>query len=135
DCAEEFDVIAQQQLEPGTVVVIDQQGSLVESSEPYDKKVAGVVSGGGAYRPALILDKQTPTANGRAPIALLGKVFCKVDARYCPIEVGDLLTTSPTPGHAMKATDSTKSFGAVIGKALQSLPSGAALVPILIALQ
>ena len=85
DCAEEFDVAVQQHLEPRTVVVIDQQGSLIESSAPYDRKVAGVVSGAGTHRPALILDKQTPVANNRVLIALLGKIFCKVDAQYSPI--------------------------------------------------
>ena len=69
------------------------------------------------------------------PIALMGKVYCKVDASYGAIEVGDLLTTSPTPGHAMKADDPLKAFGAVIGKALQPLELGQGLIPILIALQ
>jgi hypothetical protein len=69
------------------------------------------------------------------PIALMGKVYCKVDAGYGAIEVGDLLTTSPFPGHAMKATDPLKSFGSVIGKALRPLEAGQSLIPILIALQ
>ena len=71
----------------------------------------------------------------RAPVALLGKVFCKVDASLAPIAVGDLLTTSPTPGHGMKATDSAKAFGAVIGKALRPFKDGLGLIPILVALQ
>ena len=71
----------------------------------------------------------------RKPIALLGKVYCKADAGYAPIEVGDLLTTSATPGHAMKATDAVKAFGAVIGKALRPLKEGQGLIPIMIALQ
>jgi hypothetical protein len=69
------------------------------------------------------------------PIALMGKVYCKVDASYGAIEVGDLLTTSSTPGHAMKANDPMKAFGSVIGKALRPLDSGEGLIPILIALQ
>ena len=52
-----------------------------------------------------------------------------------PIEIGDLLTTSARPGHAMKAVESSRAFGAVIGKALEPLASGQALIPILIALQ
>jgi hypothetical protein len=66
---------------------------------------------------------------------LLGKVYCKVDAGYGAIAIGDLLTTSPTPGHAMKAEDPLKAFGAVIGKALRPLKEGQGLLPILIALQ
>ena len=69
------------------------------------------------------------------PIALLGKVFCKVDAQFGPIEVGDLLTTSPTQGHAMRVADPLRAFGAVIGKALRPLAGGQGLIPILIALQ
>jgi hypothetical protein len=68
-------------------------------------------------------------------LALTGRAFCKVDAQYSPIRVGDLLTTSPTPGHAMKAGDPLKAFGAVIGKAMRPLAEGQGLIPILIALQ
>jgi hypothetical protein len=85
-------------------------------------------------KPGIVLDKQRNGRN-RSPVALLGKVFCKVDASNAAVEVGDLLTTSSTPGHAMKATDSEKAFGAVIGKALRALPDGCGLIPILIALQ
>ena len=49
--------------------------------------------------------------------------------------MGDLLTTSPTLGFAMKAMDPLNAFGTVIGKALQPLPSGQGLIPILVALQ
>jgi hypothetical protein len=65
----------------------------------------------------------------------LGKVYCKVDARFGAVEVGDLLTTSPTLGYAMKTTDPFKAFGAVIGKAMCPLGEGQGLIPILIALQ
>jgi hypothetical protein len=81
-----------------------------------------------------VLDKQKSESN-RQPIALLGKVYCKVDAQYGVIEAGDLLTTSPTPGHAMKTGDPFRAFGAVIGKALRPLKKGQGLIPILIALQ
>jgi hypothetical protein len=134
DCAEQFDVAEASQIEPGTVVVIDREGTLRQSLHAYDKKVAGVVSGAGAYRPGIVLDKQAGAGN-RLPIALVGKVYCKVDAAHSPIEVGDLLTTSPTPGHAMKASDPLLAFGAVIGKALRPWSSGYGLIPILIALQ
>ena len=58
------------------------------------------------------------TAARTRPIApavrAVGKVFCKVDADFAPIETGDLLTSSATPGHAMKASDPQRAFGAVI---------------------
>jgi hypothetical protein len=125
DCAEDFDIANANLVEVGTVR---------SSQFAYDKRVAGVVSGAGNYKPGIVLDKQGSQPN-RKPIALLGKVYCKVDASYAPVEIGDLLTTSPTPGHGMKATDQLKAFGAVIGKALRPLETGQGLIPILIALQ
>jgi hypothetical protein len=65
----------------------------------------------------------------------MGKVYCQVDASYAPVASGDLLTTSPTSGHAMKAVDRGRAFGAVLGKALRPLPGGRGLVPILVTLQ
>ena len=134
DCAEDFDVSDADKVEPGTVMVLGNEGALSESTSAYDKRVAGVISGAGDYKPGIVMDKRQTSSN-RQPVALMGKVFCKVDAQFGTIEVGDLLTTSPTPGHAMKTGDPFKAFGAVIGKALRPLPSGQGLIPILIALQ
>jgi hypothetical protein len=133
DCAEQFDIVGGTTPEPGSVVVIDRNGALRQSSEPYDTKVAGVISGAGTYRPGIILDKQ-PASSGRLCVSLIGKVFCKVDSEHGPIAVGDLLTTSPTPGHAMKANDPMLAFGAVLGKALKAWKGGRGLIPILVAL-
>jgi hypothetical protein len=134
DCAEEFSISETETIEPGTVMVLDQGDTLQQCRKDYDRKVVGVVSGAGDYKPALLLDRQTDQTN-RLPIALMGKVYCKVDARYGSVEVGDLLTTSLTPGYAMKATDPGKAFGAILGKALQELESGMGLIPILVTLQ
>ena len=134
DCAEDFDVSEAVEIDPGTVMVLADDSRLCPSNRPYDKRVAGVVSGAGDFKPGIVLDKQS-TDKPRQPIALLGKVFCKVDARFGAIEVGDLLTTSPTQGHAMKAGDPFQAFGSIIGKALRSLPEGQGLIPILVALQ
>jgi hypothetical protein len=134
DCAEQFGVATVDEAQPGTVMVIGPTGVLHPSCSPYDKKVVGVVSGAGDHKPGIVLDKRG-TEDDRLPIALMGKVCCKVDAQYSPIQVGDLLTSSPTPGHAMKADDPIKAFGSVIGKALQPLESGQALISMLIALQ
>jgi hypothetical protein len=134
DCAEHFDQVGAVPLEPGTVVVIDGLGAIGECRAPYDRKVAGVIAGAGCYRPAIVLDSQA-SDTCRPLVALVGKTQCKADATYAAIEVGDLMTTSQTPGHAMKASDLSRAFGAVIGKALAALPTGRGLVPILIALQ
>ena len=135
DCAEEFDLSSNDITEPGTVMVLNEAGNLEQSNQAYDKKVAGIVSGAGNYKPAIVLDKSSKTDNKRIPIALMGKVYCKVDATHSPIEIGDLLTTSQTKGHAMKAEDPLKAFGAVIGKALGSIKEGFGMIPVLVALQ
>jgi hypothetical protein len=117
-------------------MVLNQIGELQPSNQAYDKKVAGVVSGAGNYKPALILDKKESNNNSRRmPIALMGKVYCKVDANHSSIEVGDLLTTSDTPGHAMKAGDPFRAFGTVIGKASGPIKEGIGMIPVLVALQ
>lgn len=134
DCAEEFDIVDVEDVESGTVMVINAGGALRVSDQPYDKRVAGVISGAGDYKPGLVLDRQQ-SQNDRKPIALMGKVYCKVDAQFGAIEVGDLLTTSSTSGHAMRADDPMKAFGTVIGKALRPFKEGQGLIPILVSLQ
>jgi hypothetical protein len=134
DCAEDFDLVESAPAEPGAVMVLDDDGKLRQSERPYDKKVAGVVSGAGAYRPGIVLGR-SQTATSSVALAMLGKVFCKVDATHDPIAVGDLLTTSSVVGHAMRAGDPARAFGAVIGKALRPWHDGLGLIPILVALQ
>lgn len=133
DCAEEFDIDEQElkTVAPGTVMVIGENGVLRPSTEPYDSRVAGVLSGAGNYQPAMVLDRQPDSVN-RRPLALIGKVFCLVDASSAPIRAGNLLTTSATVGHAMKVTDPVQAIGAVLGKALRSLDKGRGLIPILV---
>jgi hypothetical protein len=134
DCAEEFDLSdGVSTVEPGTVVCFDDEAMLRPSAAAYDKRVAGVISGAGEYRPGIVLDKKA-RAN-RSPVALLGKVVVKADADYGPIEVGDLLTTSATAGHAMKVTDPVRALGTVIGKALQPLGAGTGMVRMLVTLK
>lgn len=134
DCAEDFDRSESEELEPGTVVVLNEEGKVTMSMESYDKRVAGVVSGAGNNKPGIVLDRK-PSQAQRISVALMGKVYCKADAQYAPIEVGDLLTTSPTLGHAMKADDPVRAFGAVIGKAMRPVKRGKNMIPILVALQ
>lgn len=136
DCAEQFE-IAPAELEgaePGTVMVVGAEGALEACRRAYDTRVAGVVSGAGDYQPGIVLDRRDPSPS-RRPIALLGKAFCKVDASEQPVRAGDLLTTSETPGHAMRATDAARTPGAVLGKALRPLREGNGLIPILVGLR
>jgi hypothetical protein len=134
DLAEEFVLLSQKPVEPGTVMVLGEEGSILPSTAAYDKRVAGVIAGAGDYKPGIVLDKHGADES-RSPVALVGKTFCKVDAGYGAVQIGDLLTTSDTPGCAMKASDPLRAFGAVIGKALRPLAAGRALIPILVALQ
>ena len=135
DFAEHFTLQENITANPGTVMTFSETGELVPCSKAYEKMVVGVIAGGGTFRSGIIMDKQGSTTLERQPIALVGKVFCKVDANYGSINVGDLLTSSTTEGHAMKASDSTRAFGAVIGKAMAPLIQGTGMIPILIALQ
>ena len=134
NCAVDFNVVDFASAEPGTVMVMVEDGQLRQSDRSFDKRVVGVVSGAKDTQSGIVLDRQIASF-GRKPIAVMGKVFCKVDATLAPIEVGDLLTTSPTAGHAMKADNPNRAFGAVIGKALSTLRSGTGLMPVLITLQ
>jgi hypothetical protein len=134
DCAEEFDVADLSEAEPGTLMILGEDGSLVPCSRAYDCRVVGVVSGAKDYRPGLVLDRHSG-ATSRRPIALMGKVFSKVDAGYGGIASGDLLTSSPTPGHAMRVSDRDAAFGAVIGKALAPMAEGRGMIPVLVTLQ
>jgi hypothetical protein len=135
DYAEDFDVADIATSEPGTVMILEHSGAIGMSNRAYDRRVAGVISGAGGCKPAVILDRRQGMESPRRPLALMGKVYCKVDAGPCSIEVGDLLTTADVPGHAMKASDATRSFGAILGKALAPLQCGRGLIPVLVALQ
>ena len=122
DYAEGFDVSGGDRIKPGTVLVIDARdaGKLAVSSRPYDRKVAGIVAG------AKNLGSGVRLGSGQFDydVALAGRVYCNVDATEEGIEPGDLLTTSSTPGYAMKVTDHGKAQGAVLGKAMESLEKG-----------
>jgi len=121
----------------GMVVSIDpaSPGKLQLSTHAYDRRVAGVISGAGGVRPGMVMSQEGTLADGKHPVALSGRVYCWVDASKGAIEPGDLLTTSNTPGHAMKAADVVKSQGAIIGKAMTGLKDGKGLALVLVTLQ
>lgn len=123
--------------EPGMLVSIDPDdpGALKPSSTPYDRKVAGIISGAGGIHTGMLMGQVGTIANGEHPVALTGRVYCKVDTCNGPIEPGDLITTSPTPGHGMRVTDHATAQGAIIGKAMTSLEEDTGLVLVLVSLQ
>lgn len=137
DLSEGFDV-ADDHATPGMVVVIDPQhpGRLRLTTQAYDRKVAGIIAGAGGVKPGMVMKQAGSAADGEHPVALTGRVYCLVDAAEHAVAPGDLLVTSATPGHAMKAADHERSQGAIIGKAMTPLAKGeVGLVLVLVSLQ
>jgi hypothetical protein len=137
DIAEPFDISGTMEMKPGMVMTIDplHSGKLKISEKAYDRCVAGIISGAGDIEPGLIMSPSEDETLGEHPVALTGRVYCWADASNGPIYPGALLTTSNTPGHAMKVTDHQRAQGAVIGKAMSSLEEGRGLVLVLVSLQ
>jgi len=117
-------------LEPADVLVIGPDGKLARSSQPYSTSVAGVYSTKPGFVGGQGMDEDTTS---KAPLAIVGIVPVKASAENGSICPGDLLTTSSTPGHAMKATEMR--VGTLIGKALESLESGTGTIKMLVTLQ
>lgn len=131
DVAEEFDLTEASGGLPGTVMIINADGRLEPCASGYDTRVAGVVSGAGALKTAMLLNR-VDGVGPRAAIALVGSVYCNCDASLGSIAAGDLLTTSPTPGHAMRADLNEVMPGSVIGKALKPLAAGRGQIPVFV---
>jgi len=137
DLAEPFEIsAADQKISEGAVVVIDEAnpGHLKLSSEPYDTRVAGVVSGANGINPGIQLQQQGILESGKN-VALTGRVYVQADTSNGAIKPGNLLTTSSIPGHAMKVTDHARATGAILGKAMTGLSEGNGMVLVLVTLQ
>lgn len=137
DLAEPFDITTSAKIQQGMVLSIDPgaPGKLTLATRAYDHCVAGIASGAGGVNPGLILAQRGSVADGELPVALTGRVFCLVDANHGAVRPGDLLTTSYTPGHAMRVDDPIRAQGAILGKAMGNLESGRDLVLVLVTLQ
>ena len=135
DLAEPF-AMSHSGVEPGSVVVIDEDhpGKLCRSTRAYDNKVAGIVSGANGIRPGISMVQEDKLEAGEN-VALSGRVYVNADASFGAIKPGDLLTSSDTPGHAMKVTEHTKAQGAILGKAMSGLREGKGMVLVLVTLQ
>lgn len=150
-------VEAAEVVEVGDVLVIDpgRPGLVGLAREAEDTAVFGIVAaepglvlgaaqprehdpGTGdptAARPAEwteAIDSGLPQGNP-VPVALSGIVLCKADAGYGEIRPGDLLTTSPTAGHAMRAGEPRP--GTILGKALEPLDAGTGWIRILVTIR
>lgn len=134
DVAEWVD--AAEPIDAGTVVIVDPEAPnhVRPATRSYDTRVAGAVSA----QPGLVLGV---AGEGKALVAQSGRVRVKVDASYGAIAIGDLLVTSPTPGHAMRSQPVKVGGGAfhrpgtLLGKALEPLQSGKGEILVLLTLQ
>jgi hypothetical protein len=137
DFAESIAVVGDRsQYAAGDLLVIDPSTNrhLTLAHKPYSTLVAGIYS----TKPGMLGSTRTvdePAAKDEVPLAVVGIVPCRVSAENGPIEPGDLLVTSSTPGHAMKGTDRSKMLGAVVGKALEPLQQGIGVIQVLVTLQ
>lgn len=124
-------------LEAGDLLVIGADGSLWLTTQAYQASVAGVYS----TRPSYIGNGAMWGKDGYAPLAIVGVAPVKVSGENGPIQPGDLLTSSNTPGHAMKASPITihgvtfYPSGVLVGKALQGFTGDRGVILILIMLQ
>ncbi len=140
DVAEPYTIAASQNTapRPGLVVAIDpdRTGQMRVCTRAYDTAVGGIISGAGGVSPGITLRQKGTVADGTQPIACTGRVWCWCDAgANGPIIPGDLLTTSATPGHAMRVRNYDKARGAILGKAMSPLMRGKGLVLVLVTLE
>ncbi|GHF16878.1 hypothetical protein GCM10014715_85050 [Streptomyces spiralis] len=129
DYAETF--AAGDEFEPGTVLVIGDDGLMAPCDAQYDSRATGVVSGAGGLTPGTVMESNPDSAH-HVTLALAGQVYVKADPQYGPIAVGDLLTTSPSEGCAMRVSDRGRAVGAILGKALATLDGEPGLVRMLV---
>jgi hypothetical protein len=110
------------------------RANLKLSTTAYDTRVAGIISGANGINPGIAMHQDGATDGGQN-VALSGRVYVLADASHGAIKPGDMLTTSSTPGHAMKVSDHAHAQGAVIGKAMSALSEGTGMVLVLVTLQ
>jgi hypothetical protein len=111
DLAEYYE--GDQEYESGTVLIFGGDKEVTTTDQMNDTRSAGVVS----TDPAYVMNNEQKGV--RVCLALAGRVPCKVVGR---VKKGDMLTTSATPGHAVRVT--TPTLGAIIGKALEDKDYG-----------
>ncbi len=119
DLAEEYPT--SESLSAGEIVTTGSGNeTVVKSQQVYDPNIIGIVS----TNPNIVFKSgysslgsggATPSA-GTAVVTLAGRVPLAVSLENGPIHIGDFLTSSSTPGVAMKATRP----GRVVGKALEN---------------
>jgi hypothetical protein len=97
----------------------DSPGVLHRAASIADSSVVGVVV--------------EPGDDSEAVVATFGVVSLNADAGYGSIRAGDLLVSSSTPGHAMRALELLP--GTLLGKALEPLETGTGTIRVLVTLR
>jgi len=116
-------------VEPGHVLELDpdRPHCYRKARGPCSNLVAGVVS----TDPGFVLG-HTEGTDGKALLALIGIVPVKVTDEGGPIQPGDLLVSSSTPGHAMRWNDSEACSCVLIGKALKTMTDDRGVILVLL---
>jgi len=132
-------------VEPGDVLELDPNhpGQYRKACGPCSDLVAGVVStkpgfvlgsevqGFGIGVSGVTVDSQLPTVDS-ALLALIGIVPVKVTNEGGPIQPGDLLVTSSTPGYAMRWNPDADSPCDLVGKALEPMMEEEGMILVLL---
>lgn len=123
-------------IEAGEVLVADtaHPGTFCLGRLPSDPRVVGIATSATGPAPEAFSRRESEVGFLEVPLATQGITYCKVDASYGPIQVGDLLTPSSTPGHAMRAPIPAEQ-GTIIGKALEPFANGMGLIKVLVMLR
>ena len=124
-------------VEPGDVLELDPAtpgGYRISSGHPCSSLTAGVVS----TQPGVVLGSAATnhssliTHQSQALLALTGIIPVKVTNEGGPIQPGDLLVTSSTPGHAMRWAGPGACPCALIGKALEPMTDDRGVILVLL---
>lgn len=107
DLAEKY--IADKEYDPGTLIKIGGDAEITETTSQGEKDVFGVIS----TQPAFLMNAE---ADG-LPVALTGKVPCKVDG---PVAKGERLISSNRAGYAQGIGSRAYDCQEVFGRALQA---------------
>jgi len=132
DLAELFET--EGDLEPGDVVAVAADGELAAVTEERDPRTVGIVS----TSPGMVLNSDPERDGPELPIALAGRVPCKVTAANGSIRPGDLLTASARRGHAMKATpveiggEELFRPGTIVARALEAHARGTGVIQVMV---
>lgn len=111
DITEFMNVLSVDHLQGAELVSTAVDKKLGKTKRPYDPGLIGVVSS--KRTAAFYMGNSAPAFEDTQaiPIALVGQVYLKVTNESGPIDIGDPITSSSTPGLGMKAGHSGKIVG------------------------